>query len=425
MLIEFSVTNFRSIKGKQTLSMVADKALKELPENTFATDITKLPHLLSSAVIYGANASGKSNFIQAIAFMEHMVVRSAREADVGEPITDVAPFKLSAATIGQDSEFEVHFVAEGVRYQYGFSLNRERIHHEFLIAYPNNRAQRWFERVYDAENKTYQYKFGDTFDESEREQRKNLTIPTNLYLSVAVKNNSQKLLPVFSWFRENLCFIGGLGKLGRGIGVKTGRLIRKSEQDKQSVIDFLHIFGLVMKDVAVDELPMTPDMFHDEMPDDMKIMILVGATRLQTKFIYQSKEDGNLVEFDFKEESAGTKNLFRFCGHWLEAIQKDFILVIDEIDASLHPLLVRRLIELLHRSNSRAQLIFTTHDTTLLSQHILRRDQVWFIERDQHLASQLYSLADFSPRKDEALEKGYLHGRYGAIPFLSELDFYG
>jgi uncharacterized protein len=131
------------------------------------------------------------------------------------------------------------------------------------------------------------------------------------------------------------------------------------------------------------------------------------------------------VPFDLDDESDGTQALFAFASRWLALLENDEILFVDEIDTSLHPLLVHHLVKLLHCSASKAQLVFTTHDTTLLSQRMMRTDQVWFVEKDQQQSTRLYSLADFSPRSNEALEKGYLSGRYGAIPFLSELDFYG
>ena len=149
-----------------------------------------------------------------------------------------------------------------------------------------------------------------------------------------------------------------------------------------------------------------------------------GAISYETQFLYQTTA-GQLVAFDLDDESDGTQTLFSFAARWLKLLESDEVLFIDEIDTSLHPLLVHHLVKLLNCNNSKAQLIFTTHDTTLLSQRIMRRDQVYFVEKDQQQSTKLYSLADFSPRKNEALEKGYLNGRYGAIPFLCELDFYG
>lgn len=425
MLIEFKVTNFRSIKETQTLSMVAGNASKdkELECNTFESGIANLPKLVRSAVIYGPNASGKSNLIAAIAFMEEMVRESAREAQVGEPI-EINPFRLDAASRSEDTEFEIHFIAEEVRYQYGFSLNTQRITSEWLIAYPNGLKQRWFERQYDEVNKKYEYKFGLFFNEGKaRQERANYTIANNLYLSVAIQKNSQKLLPVFTWFQKKLQYILSMNHLREG---KTSNLCQDAN-GKVSVLAFMNAAGIAVKDLLVEKKLFTQDDLPEDLPEEFRERILKdmqGAVKFETKFLYQAS-DGVLVPFGLEDESDGTQALFAFAARWLDLLKNDEVLFVDEIDTSLHPLLVHHLVKLLNCSNSKAQLVFTTHDTTLLSQRIMRTDQVWFVEKDQQQSTQLYSLADFSPRKNEALEKGYLNGRYGAIPFLSELDFNG
>ena len=218
MLIEFKVTNFRSIKETQTLSMVAAGGVKNkvLLENTFESGIPRFDSLLKSTVIYGPNASGKSNLIAAIAFVERLVLTSAKEAQVGEPI-DINPFRLDAVSRNEDTEFEVHFITEGVRYQYGFSLNAKRIISEWLIAYPNGSKQLWFERQFDKENHKYEYKFGSLFPGGRaRLERANYTIENNLYLSVAVQKNSQELVPVFTWFQKKLHRILSMNHLSEG-----------------------------------------------------------------------------------------------------------------------------------------------------------------------------------------------------------------
>ena len=423
MLIEFKVTNFRSIKETQTLSMVADAALKELESNTLDSGISNFPKLLRSVVIYGPNASGKSNLIAALAFMEQMVRESAQEAQVGESI-EVMPFRLDAQSSGEDSEFEIHFIAEEVRYQYGFRLNVERITSEWLIAYPKGSAQHWFERQYNASSDKYDYKFSDLFDEGKaRQERANYTIANNLYLSIAVQKNSQKLLPVFTWFQKKLQYILSMNRLHEG---QTSNLCL-TEEGKLKVLGFMNAAGISVKDFSVEKKSFTQDDLPSNLSDEVRVRVLKnmqGAIKIETQFLYQTAA-GHLVAFDLDDESDGTQTLFSFVARWLRLLESDEVLFIDEIDTSLHPLLVHHLVKLLNCNNSKAQLIFTTHDTTLLSQRIMRRDQVYFVEKDQQQSTKLYSLADFSPRKNEALEKGYLNGRYGAIPFLSELDFYG
>ena len=423
MLIEFKVTNFRSIKETQTLSMVAGNATKdkELTSNTFDSGIPKLGNLLKSAVIYGPNAAGKSNLIAALAFMERMVITSATEAQVGKKIK-VSPFRLEQVSRSEDTEFEIHFVSEDVRYQYGFRLNTERVTSEWLIAYPKGKAQNWFEREYDQVSKKYDFKFNPSFVEGKaREDRAAYTIGSNLYLSVAVQKNSQQLLPVFNWFLNKLKYLTSMSHVDSS---DTFEAI-SSGQDKLQVLAFMNDAGIGIKDFLVERELMSADDFPEGFPAALRQEYIESHPVFDTKFLYESIDDKQLVAFDFDDESDGTQVLFGFATWWIDLLKNNEILFIDEIDTSLHPLLVHHLLKMLHLSKSKAQLVFTTHDTTLLSQRILRTDQVWFVEKDKQKSTQLYSLAEFSPRNNEAIEKGYLNGRYGAIPFLSELDFYG
>ena len=423
MLIEFKVTNFRSIKETQTLSMVAGNATKdkELSGNTFDSGIPKLGSLLKSAVIYGPNAAGKSNLIAALAFMENMVRTSATEAQVGKKIK-VNPFRLEAASRNEDTEFEIHFIAEDVRYQYGFTLNSQRITSEWLLAYPYGSPQRWFHRQFNSVSEKYEYEFKPSFTEGKaRNERSNYTIANNLYLSVAVQKNSQQLLPVFNWFLDKLNYLTSMSDVDSSHTL--GAI--SSPQDKQHVLAFMNDAGIGVKDFLVEKNLRNSDDIPESFPRELVQKFIEDHPIIDTKFLYESNDDKSLIAFDLGDESEGTQALFGFAPWWIDLLNNDEILFVDEIDTSLHPLLVHHLVKMLHLSKSKAQLVFTTHDTTLLSQRIMRRDQVWFVEKDKQQSTQLYSLADFSPRKNEALEKGYLSGRYGAIPFLSELDFYG
>lgn len=424
MLIQFKVTNFRSIKETQILSMVASSTPKELAQNTFETGVSAAPRLLRSAAIYGPNAAGKSNFIAALAFMERMVRQSAQRAQVGELI-DVAPFQLDASSRGQESEFEIHFIAEGVRYQYGFTVNPKQIISEWLYAYPNNAPQRWFERQYDKDRDQYQYKFSDLFeDKKSREARTNFTIPNNLYLSVAVQKNSQQLLPVFNWFKEKLQYILSMNRLGEGA---TADLCLDVD-GKIKVLAFMNAAGISVKDFSVKKENFSEANLPKSIPSELRehfLKNLQDAVSLDTHFVY-SDSNNKPVQFALEDESDGTQALFSFASRWLDLLENDEILFIDEIDTSLHPLIVHHLVKLLHHSNSKSQLIFTTHDTTLLGKRdLMRPDQVWFVERNKTQATELYSLSDYSIRPNDAIEKRYLSGRYGGIPYLSELKTYG
>ncbi len=430
MLIEFTVTNFRSIRSPQTLSMVASKALKKsgLENNAFEAGVSEdgLPRLLRSAVVYGPNAAGKTTLVGALSFMRKWVNTSAQKAQVGEAIKDVQPFRLSAKSRKQDSEFEIHFIEEGVRYQYGFSLNTERITSEWLIAYPLGKPQRWFERAFNPATRKDVYKFSTSFLGGKKlhNDRASLTIGNALYLSVAVQKGNEQLRPVLYWFQKRLRIISAMDNIGSGF---TQRMCENPEE-KKHVLEFMSSAGISFHDIAIDKR----EFSTNDLPSDMSaaakdklLKDLIGRTHREAKFLHKDVETGDLVEFDEDDESKGTISLFDFAGPWLDVLKNDYVLVVDEIDTSLHPLVVHHLVRLLNSHKGRAQLVFTTHDTTLLSQRILRPDQIWFVEKDKGNSTHLYSLADFSPRENEAIEKGYLNGRYGAIPFLSKLDFYG
>lgn len=430
MLIEFTVTNFRSIRAPQTLSLVASKALKKggLENNAFEAGISEdgLPRLLRSAVVYGPNAAGKSTLVGALSFMRKWVNTSAQKAQVGEAIKDVQPFRLSANSRKQDSEFEIHFIEEGVRYQYGFSLNTERITSEWLIAYPLGKPQRWFERAFNPATQKDEYEFKTSFLGGKKihNERASLTIGNALYLSVAIQKGNEQLRPVFYWFQKRLRIVSAMDDISSGF---TQRMCEKPEE-KKNVLEFMSSAGISFQDIAIEKREFSKDDLPSDMPAAFKDELLKelnGKTRREAKFLHKDVDTGDLVEFDKEDESDGTLSLFSFAGPWLDVLKNNYVLVVDEIDTSLHPLVVHHLVRLLNSHKGRAQLVFTTHDTTLLSQRILRPDQIWFVEKDKGNSTHLYSLADFSPRENEAIEKGYLNGRYGAIPFLSKLDFYG
>lgn len=427
MLIQFSVENYRSILDRQTLSMAASNYFKELHElNTFPADTTEdIPRLLRSTVIYGPNASGKSTMVNALRFMRHMVINSAKESQAGEEI-DVEPYKLTPASRNGDSEFEITLVEEGIRYQYGFRCNRRRVTEEWLYAYPEGRTQRWFQRAYDVDSGKDDYRFVSTFlGGRKRDDWKGQTRPNALFLSTALQLNNEQFKPILAWFQKRLRVVNPfLGLFGRNY---TTTLCR-DESKKNQILGFLNSADLTIADIRIKSQPFTRETLPKDMPLNMQEEIsreMTGKELTDVKFLHEDAETHELIEFDEDEESDGTRALFGFAGPWLDVMENERVLVVDEIDTSLHPLIVHQLVKLFHQQSCKAQLIFTTHDTTLLSQKILRRDQVWFIEKDGGKSAQLYPLSDFSPRENEAIEKGYLNGRYGGIPFLKDLDFNG
>ncbi len=430
MLIEFSVTNFRSILERQTLSMAASSYFKELEDlNTFNSGLGEsAPRLLRSTVLYGPNASGKSTLIQALRFMQDRVQNSQKESQAGDEIETI-PFKLTAASRQSDSTFEVVFVENSVRYEYGFSCNRDRITEEWLFAYPNGRPQKWFHRAFDEASGKDLYKFSALFlGDHKRLDWKAQTRQNALFLSVAIQLNNEQLKPIFSWFNKRLKFITTPNKLAAGYTVSK----LENVTSKQKIIDFMNAADLSIADIRLKSEPFSLGLLPKGMPKDARDELGKQLKRQfkdhdvrTVKFVHADAETQSMIEFDEDEESDGTRALFAFAGPWMDVIENERVLVVDELDSSLHPLVVQHLVKQIHHAGANAQLVFTTHDATLLSQSLLRRDQVWFMEKDKTSSTRLYPLSDFSPRENEAIERGYLNGRYGGIPFLKDLDFYG
>ena len=426
MLIEFSVTNYRSILERQTLNMTASSSFKKLESlNTFDPHPgAGLPRLMRSTVLYGPNASGKSTLIQALKLVKTQVLNSQKESQAGDAI-DVVPFKLTAQSRQGDSEFEVTFIEQGVRYEYGFCCNRERFTEEWLIAYPLGRAQKWFHRVFDAAAGKDVYKFSTHFlGGRQRHALAAKTRPNALFFSTAIQWNNEQLKPAFDWFKLRLQVLDSVGGLSSGYTLeRCGK-----DEERKKVVAFMNSADLSIADIQLKETAFSADTLPKGIPADLKEKLLTdmaGSKFVELLFLHKDAHTQESVAFDESEESDGTLALFAFAGPWLDVIENERVLVVDELDTSLHPLLVHHLVKRLHHEGTKAQLIFTTHDTTLLSQKLLRNDQVWFMEKDDKGASRLYPLSDFSPRDNEAIERGYLNGRYGGIPFLKNLDFYG
>ncbi len=416
MLIEFHVKNFRSFRDEQVLSLVASSDKTLLDTNTLPTGITASPTLLRSAVIYGANASGKSNLIKALQYMRAVVLESAAAMQPGQ-LFKVQPFRLSRESSEQPTEFEVTFLLGGVRYQYGFALNNRHIVSEHLLVYKAFKPQRWFDRYLDNETKKEVFEFGPGL-RGQKSLWEGATRSNSLFLSMAAQLNSEQLQPVFDWFKTRLVIFNEVSRLTPEFSVQG----LQRPEGRRELCDFLSGADISIADI---------DVVTRKVPaQTVTVDRVTGNAEVNREEIEEHQllfrhvtEHGEAV-FDFGDESSGTRNLLILAGPVLDILKKGLTLVVDELDTSLHPMLVRRLVQMFHQAASvtGAQLIFTTHDTSLLdAPGLLRRDQIWFVEKDRDQASSLVGLSEFKPRKNEALERGYLMGRYGGLPFLSNL----
>ncbi|MBE0627111.1 MAG: AAA family ATPase [Burkholderiales bacterium] len=430
MFIEFSVANFRSILTRQTLSMVASPDKSHLQRNVSISKEEDL-RLLRTMVIYGANASGKSNLLRALEAFRQLVQNSAVAYQEGQRLP-VTPFLLSQRTAEQPSEFEIIFVADdGVRYHYCCVASPERVLKEWLVAYPKGRAQRWFEREHVAETGKQRWWFGPNF-KAERAERKvwqDFTRNNALFLSTAIQLNNAQLRPAFTWITQKLIVLVPGVDLNPFLSLE----LLREDKGRNQIMDFMRAadVGIDRLELREEELPSLPPG-SPLPPGAMRVHFEVNLPQgtpppAQKGFRviawHKRTDSSEEVPLDMSDESEGTKKLFEFTGGWLRALEWGATLFVDELDRSLHPHMTRFLVKLFQSpsNDKNAQLVFTTHDTTLLDLDLLRRDQIWFVEKDDKRSSHLYSILDYSPRSDEALERGYLKGRYGAIPFIGSL----
>ncbi len=422
MLIEFRVKNFRSIRDELVLNLVASRD-DSLEDNCISSHGLSL---LKSTAIYGANASGKSNLVSAVQFMRSFVWNSA-DTQVGDSIP-VKPFLLDELSSSSPSLFEITFLVEGVRYQYGFEVNKERVLTEWLFASPLGRAQRWFEREYDEEQGVYEWKFGSNL-KGEKNRIRELTRGNALFLSVAAKFAHSQLTPIYTWFRKHL----QVAPPKHLFGPITAKALLESESDDEVkttlyeyAIDFLKKADLGIAGVKISKEDVG-EQVPDNLPEEIRSVLLQKLTDVsgfKIHLAHHNSDTGEDVFIDLEEESDGTQRLFQLAIPWLQAVTLGITIIVDELESSLHPLLSRALIEFIQgpANESGAQIVFTTHDSTLLDQSLLRRDQVWMMEKDPQGGSHMYSLLEFKPRKGEALQKGYLAGRYGGIPALEDFS---
>ena len=420
MLIELKVSNFWSIKDQQTFSLVAQKNKELMASHTFDARLGEQSsiRLLRSAAIYGPNAAGKTNLIRALSVMKRIVRTSALEKGRGDTLP-VVPFKLHPESRQIPSTFEVVFLIDGIRYQYGFSATVERIIDEWLNAFPRKRIQRWFKRTWNVDEQKHDWMLGP-FLTGEKAIWQRSTRDNALFLSTAVQLNSQQLQPIYDWFKKTLHFIGA-----EGLAPDFSASLCDAG-DKTRIPDFLNKADLGIDGVRVEKGSFNPQELPQDMPDYLKQAFIKD---MEDKKIYEVKTghhsaEGKSIEFDLKEESKGTQKMFSFAGPFLDILDKGYIVFIDELGSSLHPELVKFLVGWFNNNNTNlgnAQLVFTTHETHMLDQTIMRRDQVWFCEKDDTQATRVFPLTDFRPRKmRENLEAAYLSGRYGAVPYISE-----
>jgi len=402
MLIGFSVGNYKSFKETVTLSMVASSITeedKDLNENNVFPINDKLS-LLKSAAIYGANASGKSNLVAAINFMKWFVLNSSKETQVSDAI-DIEAFRLSTETEKEPSFFEIVFILEDKTFRYGFEVNAREVVSEWLFQADDTEEKMLFER--DVDNYIL-----DDFPEGQGISDK--TRSNALFLSVVAQFNGKISGKILLWFSKNLQLISGLQDTQYR---KETLESFENDRHRHDIIEFIKKLDLGIADIQIKKyISQKTAMFG---------IYEVGVKTVHRKYDADGKQTA-IELFDIEtHESEGTNKLFALAGLLLDTLRTGKILLIDELDARLHPLITRQLICLFNSNDTNphnAQLIFTTHDTNLLSSKTFRKDQIWFTEKDNMGATDLYSLVEYKVGKNASFERDYMIGKYGAIPFI-------
>lgn len=422
MLLRFSAENDRSIFGKQELSLIKT-ALKDREDGLIDCKAGTGGKTLPAAIIYGANASGKSNVISALTSMRQAVLYSHSR---GEPKGGVprTPFALDDKARSTPTTYTIDFVDEDVRYHYGFEATDDEFSAEWLYSFPEGKKRKLFERTAARE-----ISFGDSL-KGRKKVIADLMRPNSLYLSTAAQNDHEQLSKL-SVFFDSLRFNDSISVASAMVHMR----FSEDDVDKRT-IDFLNKIG-------------TGVIGYRKTKKDVPKVIIDFQRHLRTAFERASENNDvemlpqNIEEesisielahrnssgeneyFDLENESAGTRRLLILLAAIFRVLERGSVFVIDELDASLHTQACEAILALFFdkRTNPKgAQLIATTHDTNLMLSNMLRRDQIWFTEKDSLGATELYPLSDIQTRQSDNIERGYLQGRYGAIPYSGSID---
>ncbi|PRY00815.1 AAA family ATPase [Allonocardiopsis opalescens] len=421
MLLRFRVKNHRSLRDEQELSLVrVPRRGEPKPKGG------EIPPTARVAGIYGANASGKSNVLDALRWMKEAIYESHMfwPPDKGVPRT---PFFLDKKARADPSFYEIDFTWEQVRYSYGFEVTDAAVTSEWLFTFPHGRSQRLFER-----STTNEYSFGRHLT-GQLDQIRKLTRENSLYLSCAASNNHHLLRNLHHSLSQSIRSAHVGDQAARTSATKQ---IIKDPVDQSHIDRLLQVadLGISGTEITKSSFPETAishfeNLIKDlEVPEELFDQISKGAREdLAFKISLRHQPTGGILPID--QESDGTQAWLALAGPLLSVLRNGEAFLVDEIDSSLHPMITSTLIRMFKdvEINPRnAQLVFASHDTALLGSmlenDLLERDEVWFTEKDQDGATSLYSLAEFHPRGSENTERGYLQGRYGAVPFVNFAD---
>ena len=431
MLLQFSVSNYRSFKNEAVLSMEASKDHQH-EEHVYVSGKNRV---LQNACIFGANASGKTNLLRAMDTAIHLV-RQSNNRQVGEPLIAIEPFLFSKTTQDQPSSFEFVFLQNGMKYVYGFSATRERIVKEYLYHYRTSRAAVIFERIYDSEKKKDKYHFTNSETRKELKPLIEKNTDNKLFLATATSWNSKWTKDPCLWFN----------RINIYDSTDYNRLLHEDGpifEEKEGVLELHKFIRKILKEADIN---VSDYEFKSKDIDTLEILKKLPphvraalsqeplpqvSKSYEINMIHQIQNpDGSVKEYKLPsfEESQGTQRLFVMSPLLKKAFDEGNILCFDEFDASLHTMLVIYLIKLFNDpeiNKNHAQLIITTQTTDLLSLKITRRDEIYFADKNQKTGeSELYSLDEFAVRNKADVRNGYYLGRYGAVPEIGDGEIF-
>jgi len=419
VLLNFTVSNFRSFSSEATLSMNGGR-YRETKEGHRAikTGFSQFPCALRAAAIYGANASGKSSFINAMSFFQHLVRKSAKD-DSGAILSSLPSCKaIEQRGKVEPTLFEVSFIEEDVHYTYGILLDSECILEEWLHAKTTKgRIREVFSR--SRENEDYDWHFSPFFSSKKLTKTwADATRSNALFLSTAIQLNSKELVPAHRWITSRLRVIAHSSHLAELV---TSEFLLDENEDSSRLMELIQSADPTVKSIHVESKEIDDQEFLSVFNDEFRAKLLeTSLPKTDYSITFKHKVPGRKeYELDLEEESDGTQLIYRYAAPFVQSIKGDLVVVIDELDQSLHPLLLERFVAMFtdpSDSETKAQIVFTTHDSALLSSDAIHRDQIWLVDNVDMKGSKLIPLSDFKPRKTDLLQKLYLQGRYRAVP---------
>ena len=421
MLVSFALHNHACFRDRAELSLEAVGPTSRDDRFTFDTGSRRYPRLNRATAIYGPNGSGKSRLVHGLAFAQQFVIGSAQKGQVGDSIPQL-PFLFDEESRNEPTTFEVSFVQEGTTYELGFTVDRKCVREEWLFAWPpGGRMRKLVERKIETEPARETWVLGPSVHGPKETWRKS-TRTNALFVSTAAQLNSDVFRPIVDWFRSLHVHTGELGP------TFTIKMAERAKEDRRRIIRLLHDADIAVSGLSFKKRQIPLEELRQHVPPVVLEQVTAAGQsefeELTAQFAHPVAGTSRKHFLDFDQESDGTQRFFAFAGPWLDVLDRNQTVVIDELDRSLHPHLVASLVRRINSGSTdgeekRAQLVMTLHDVTLL-QDVVDRTQVWFTEKDRTEAARLTPLSDFRPRRHESLMRGYLGGRYGGVPVVTE-----